>query len=147
MKLMKLKIGNKGFTLVEILAAIVILSITLIFFLPIFPKLVNWSNESQDELISSNLLSRIAEDVRKEPKIGEFLKGQIVSRCSLQEGYTDIPKESFSSNDKYKLNDKTPVIDLHICKHPTEDDFNLFRVKFEVTNNGRKSSSYTYYVN
>lgn len=146
----RFKLSNEGFTLVEILAAIVILSIAITFILPIFPKLLNWSNESESELVASNLLSRVADDIKEDNKILTFVKTPAIGipSCTLNPSdppkYISIPKGTSVEVDKYILNGKIFNVDMFICQSDKENKLNLVRVKIDISNEGRTISSYTY---
>lgn len=61
------KNAQAGFTLIEIITSIAVLVLVLIAFLPIFPQTMTWTQTAERELISGNLLGRVAQDVKANP--------------------------------------------------------------------------------
>lgn len=60
-------VNEKGFTLIEIITSISIIVLVLLVFLPLFPQTASWTKSAESELVSGNLLGRVAGDVRANP--------------------------------------------------------------------------------
>ncbi|WP_176555828.1 type II secretion system protein [Virgibacillus ndiopensis] len=130
----KTKKNSHGFTLIEIIASIALLGLIAAVFLPILPQMMNWSTHTDNELVSSNLLSRVASEV-KTVNITEFYDAKI-NNCSQNEGEDKFFK-------KYTLNNREYNATLSLCK---ENEVNLYRthIKIYTTNETLTSDSFTY---
>lgn len=54
-----------GFTLIEIITSLAVLSIIIVGLLPIFPQIMSWSSQSENHLTANHLLTRVANDVEQ----------------------------------------------------------------------------------
>ena len=63
---MKLR-NEKGFTLVEILAALTILGIVFISFMTIFPQMSNMNERTETKLITMNLAKKELRELKNNP--------------------------------------------------------------------------------
>jgi prepilin-type N-terminal cleavage/methylation domain-containing protein len=119
--------SNDGFTLIEIIASIAILGMIIVIFLPIFPQIMQWTNQADDELVASNLLGKIAYDIKEDSSL---YNSQPINECNLGEPFT---KEFMENRFKVKLT---------LCKEETVE---LYRTNIKIyLNNKLLSQSYTY---
>ncbi|WP_106496912.1 type II secretion system protein [Lentibacillus sp. Marseille-P4043] len=130
--------SNSGFTLIEIIASIAILGMVIAVFLPIFPQIMKWTVNTDNELVASNLLGQVAYDVKNASIIDQ--KTGTISICPT---YSSIKKSSLGNLSSYTLNDNDYSVKLHICK---EKDVDLYRTNIQIytATNKKVSESYTY---
>lgn len=134
---------KNGFTLVEIIASIVLLGVVIIAFLPIFPQMFIWSNSAEKELVASNLTAKVAQDIFENDEIAE--KGSSLSpsiSCELSE-YQSLEGVTLTYP---PLNDVNYTVELKACHTQKEKELGLTRVYFRITNdqNNRAVDSYAY---
>ncbi|WP_430784793.1 type II secretion system protein [Virgibacillus flavescens] len=132
------KINSSGFTLVELIASLAILSMVIAVFLPIFPQIVSWTKKADDELIASNLLSQVAHDVKELPDMDDL--------ASSIKGCPDVMKikdERLGDVSSYTINNQTYHVKVKICK---ESNVDLYRTNLLIFSSSNKmiSESYTY---
>lgn len=60
--------NEQGFTLIEVIAAMAILVLVLMAFLPVFPQTLAWAKSAESELVAGQLLGRVAHDIRMNPE-------------------------------------------------------------------------------
>lgn len=65
MKKIKLYLKKDGFTLVELLAAILLLSLVIIIFLNIFSNSINLSQKVEEKLTATNIAEKVLNTVRR----------------------------------------------------------------------------------
>ncbi|MFC3040118.1 type II secretion system protein [Virgibacillus xinjiangensis] len=141
------KLGNAGFTLIEIIAAVSLLAMVVAALLPIFPQIMSWSSQTGDELISGNLLDKAAHDLKHWDESGVELELAGLEAICPEE-------QEFHSLKEYELNGKTFVLDAGICEEVVtaegaEASMNpsgsLYRVNIRILSEGETTSeSYTY---
>lgn len=153
----KVKSPEGGFTLVEIIASIVLLGVVISVFLSIFPQMISWSNAAEKELVSSNYSARVAHEIYK----GENFDFEEVykkfpeagTECALD--LSNYEKVKVKGQEKYE-NEKTIggieyVVKMEACLDKEEGDkhekVNLMRVHFTITNdkNNFKMSSFAFF--
>ncbi|MEY2192665.1 prepilin-type N-terminal cleavage/methylation domain-containing protein [Neobacillus sp. BF23-41] len=89
--------NEKGVTLVELLASIVILSIILLSFLTFFTNSFQYNAISSDKMKATNIAREVQEEFKVNPEKNQELKNLILfSRSSTE---TTIPKSSYPKLD------------------------------------------------
>ncbi|WP_010651157.1 prepilin-type N-terminal cleavage/methylation domain-containing protein [Oceanobacillus massiliensis] len=133
--------SDRGFTLIEIIASIAILAIVIGSLVPFFPQVMAWTDVTEDELVSSNLVTNVSNNLQDEALNSEILS-YIDSNSILdcRNGYTSIPSiylEGFSSN---TFTDDGPelTLALDVCD---EDNLKLYRTKINIVNSKNRSIS------
>lgn len=124
---------KNGYTLVELLASITILTLVIGAFIPIFIQITEWTNKSEDNLVGANLLAEVANELKNNP---EAIANQEIASC----------RDHFSlihPYDSYELNGRKYNVNLQICQ---EELVSLYRTKIEVfsQDNLLIGESYTY---
>ena len=66
--------GESGLTLVEVLAALVILGIVFISFMTLFPQMTNFNTKTEAKLETMNLARKELDSVKSGPIPTEFLE-------------------------------------------------------------------------
>lgn len=128
-------LNRKGFTLIEVIAAISILAITMSILLPMLPQLLNWENKTKNEIVASNLLPQIVGDIKQIDSVTNFFNKEFQ--------FCNQPSREDVSFKEYEVNNLTYNTKLNICK---EADVDLFRTHITVlSSDGKKiTDSYTY---
>ncbi|RKQ29884.1 type II secretion system protein [Oceanobacillus halophilus] len=127
------KINSSGFTLIEIIASIALLGTIVAVMLPIFPQIMSWNQDSESELVASNLLSKVAYDIKNDEAILQFIKDEEIGVCG--EG---TPISYSYAEGEYK-------VELNICKE--QDSLNLYRTRIDIKLDNRPISQSFTYVN
>ena len=121
------KMNSGGFTLVEIIASIAILGLVIVAVLPFFPQIMSWTKSTEDQLVTSNLLSQVAYDLKNDSNLGTLEEGNLV----LAEKY------------KYTINEIVYIPEVVLSQSDEEQALNLFRAHIEISS----SNTYIYLVN
>ena|GEM_PF-2294467 len=131
-----------GFTLVEIIASIVLLGLVISVFMAIFPQMINWSNSAEKELVSSNLTARVAHEIYEGKYAGlketyELLNSDENKKknidCSV--GLSNYTPVKVTEEDSKHLEIYT--VSFKACldsDKTTEKTDSLMRVHFTITN-------------
>ncbi|MBD1223924.1 type II secretion system protein [Virgibacillus halodenitrificans] len=128
------QMNSSGFTLIEIIAAITILGIVIAVMLPIFPQIFSWSNMTEDELSSSNLLGQVAHDIKE-------LNIEQLPSCPSTKSLGEFGTYKAS----YELNNTTYTARVGVCQSENESALGLTRANIQIFQGGKKiSESYTY---
>lgn len=123
-----------GFTLIEIITSIAVIVLVLIAFIPIFPQTMLWSKTAETELVSGNLLGRVANDVRANTaalSLNTHVAG--TERKLTEEDFAFLPAY------------EQPV-DITVAY---DEEADMYRAFIEVLNaeGVRQASSYVYITN
>lgn len=136
----KMKKRENGFTLVEIIASIVILGILVVFLLPAFPNIMSGSSDAEDKMVTGNLLTKVVEDIENDSVLQSY-----VSSVEIPQGkYKMIPKEKTSSKGKYVVDGKAYKVILSIQQTKKEKEIGIVRTKIKITSPSEKESSETF---
>ncbi|WP_163971640.1 type II secretion system protein [Oceanobacillus halotolerans] len=128
------KLNSQGFTLIEIIASIAILGMVVAIFLPIFPQIMNWTNNTDDELTASNLLTQVSSEASDVVGNVDDLG---VQACPEDNSLSYDIGETFSK----AYDDYTAQLTV-ICK---ETGVDLFRTTIQIFSEDQLiSQSYTY---
>ncbi|GAA0447692.1 hypothetical protein GCM10008983_27190 [Lentibacillus halophilus] len=123
---------KNGFTLIEIITSIALLTMIIAVMLPIFPQILNWSSQSEENLTASNLLGRVASDAQEN---AGRLPLDDVPVCS--DGKKILPAKNLNALPSY-----TYSVKLNVCKEETVD---LYRTNIQIlSDNDQLAESYTY---
>ncbi|NEU29787.1 prepilin-type N-terminal cleavage/methylation domain-containing protein [bacterium LRH843] len=126
MKKFKATFNNKGLTLIELLASMVILSIVIIFFLSFFSQSIMLSVKVEDQLTTVNVAERIMNNVRKLPE-GDLDPGP----CGNE----------YKHEPSYEVNGKHYYPAVAICQSHEEKHLDLYRIHVKIyTNNDYNAS-------
>ncbi|AVQ99632.1 hypothetical protein OBCHQ24_11605 [Oceanobacillus iheyensis] len=125
--------NNSGFTLIEIIASIALLALVITLLLPILPQISQWTNNTENELTSSNLVGQVAYDVKND-RVEDWYPTP-VKECKGE--------EKGVSYKTYTLNNINYQSTIGLCK---EASVYLYRAEIKVygENNNLISESYTY---
>lgn len=140
MKISESQSSDAGFTLVEIIASIVLLGIIILAFMPIFPNMLNWSNASEKELVASNLSGKVAQTIYdRNQQFAEHLSGKNVPLCGKD--YTALVPDLLED-----LNGAINGTQYTVRWEACQDDLNLYRIHFVISNdqNKRTVDSFAY---
>ncbi|GKW46804.1 prepilin-type N-terminal cleavage/methylation domain-containing protein [Planococcus sp. NCCP-2050] len=114
--------NEKGFTLVEVLASLVIISIVLVSFMVIFGNTNRLAVTNSEKLVVINLADAYLERVKVNPN--EFINN-----------YPPAPPTSISNGKTlppYKINDKFYRITIDVSQNSSEVSLSLLNVKVSV---------------
>ncbi|MGM8212360.1 type II secretion system protein [Virgibacillus sp. W0430] len=134
--------NSVGFTLVELIVSITLISIVIVVLLPMFPQLLNWSKQTNEELVSSNLLDQFVFDLKNDESLRAYVDNSPnVANCeqsetpyALDEGYTTTV-----DNQRFK-----PT--LTFCQTEREKELNLYRGNVHVFANGEDLKNTYFYM-
>ncbi|MBD8068857.1 prepilin-type N-terminal cleavage/methylation domain-containing protein [Bacillus sp. PS06] len=123
--------NQKGLTLIELLASIVIISIIIISFLSVFSQFFIFSNKQEDKLTVINLAEKVLSDV----KDGE------ISALPTSSQPNPRPEELFTET----MNGKSYfvyVAKMNLAEHkPSELELGLSRVQIKIYSDKNVQSS------
>ncbi|MUV36832.1 hypothetical protein JNUCC1_00636 [Lentibacillus sp. JNUCC-1] len=122
---------ENGFTLIEIITSIALLAMVVAVMLPIFPQIMTWSQQSEDQLTSSNLLGQVMNDV-------ENIDLPNVPDCPGARTYGELG--SFST---YQVDGRTYTVKLDVCRE-TDVSLNRAKIRIFAPDGKRHSEKYTY---
>lgn len=141
--------SKNGFTLIEIIASITLLSIILIIFIPAFPKIMKGSIDTEHEMVAGNLLSTVVHDLQEASQnetttFAKYLtRTTNMKRCRTPETVPphDLPKEG-----RYQVAGETFTTNIALCQEEDERDIGLVRAQIEIISSDEKvlTHSYTY---
>lgn len=137
--------NNSGFTLIEILASVVLLTVVLSIFLSIFPQMANMNNRTGDNLDAANVGKELLvkmkklsyENITSETNLPIANTTYTNSTSNIQISGTYVTNNK-NYNVKFNLN-KTP--DVEINNSTTK----LRRFSIEILNNQNKNTLTTTY--
>lgn len=132
------KVDEKGMTLVEILAALVILGIVFVGFMMVFPQMTNFNEKTSTKLESMNETRNLLHEFKTLYTYEEF---------SEDNGYTDSNGMWIKTENTDKANEE---VEYKIHKTAslsgnTTEQSNLHLVEILIINNGKmKSKTFGY---
>ncbi|WP_165767874.1 type II secretion system protein [Virgibacillus indicus] len=145
------KINSNGFTLIEIIASIAILGLVIAVFLPIFPQMMSWSKNADNELVASNLLSQVANDIKENEVIFNDIKINLVEdhhyNCERNQTYS-IQRDALDTLPDYDLNKSSYDVAVEVCQSNEykEKELGLYRTHIKIqAGNPEKTISDTYF--
>ncbi|WP_226036522.1 type IV pilus modification PilV family protein [Aquibacillus saliphilus] len=119
MKKLKFHLNNNGFTLVELLAAITILSIVIISFLGFFSQSTLFSSKTDDKLTALNVAERILSEVKNDPTKIPYEPEYIEVNGKLY--FPDVTMPSAVDDDQEQREDKLGLNRIHVKIYTSED--------------------------
>ncbi|MFJ7826936.1 type II secretion system protein J [Psychrobacillus sp. NPDC096623] len=135
--------NTNGFTLVEILASVVLLTVVISLFLSIFPQMSNMNNRNGENLDAANAAKELLMLVKENYTLDDStnnLKGNILDFSISQNNTTSIIVEG-----TYKaLNDKIFFAEVKIEKNGAISNSkidNLYQVTIKVKNRQEDSKA------
>ena len=155
---MKTGKSEKGFTLIEILASISLITIIIIAVSTAFINYANFTKILENKLTSVHVAEKLVTEIKNNDELNDEL-AELLN--SLNEHNTDpdywaTPKQ-FSSDDLpnvlaiYELNNSQYKPTISICQSPDEDlgeeELGLYRVKINIANASGtdQASLFTYF--
>lgn len=125
--------NSYGYTLIELLASIVILATVVTFFIPIFSTIMKWSDQADEELIASNLLGKVLQELKVD---SEVFNASDIPYCQSGNSF----KKTYHS---YAIDEKVYQVDLLACQ---EEQVDLVRTTIQLfsSTNQLLRESYTY---
>ncbi|WP_280769704.1 type IV pilus modification PilV family protein [Salipaludibacillus daqingensis] len=159
--------GSQGFTLVETLAGLVIISIILLGFFSFFGQSLLFSSKAEDSYSSTNLVDKLVHEVKENDAIENYLQdydGPALG-CDNGQAFVSLPEDEAmipgfdmsqlnllsdgeSGDYYYRLNNKKYVAEFNICQTNDEKDLSLFRVYAKLKeSDGGGSSDMIHYLN
>ncbi|MEN1968219.1 type II secretion system protein [Lentibacillus sp. N15] len=125
---------QNGFTLIEIIASIAILGVVVVAVLPIFPQILSWTNNVDDELIASNLLDQITYELT-----------QSYANETAQETPSCSDNVSNAMQQAYTYQDDAYSAEMEMSQTEAEKQYGLYRIHINVYAAGQnKAVSDTY---
>lgn len=118
----------------------------IVVFLPIFPQILSWTNSIDEQLVASNLLGDVKQDVVKNNNLITYLDGESIPDCSGRL----LPVSDTDYQTNYTVNDTTFSVALTVCRSNKEAELGLYRTHLQLylKGNSEKVSSDTYiYLN
>ncbi|CAM5183022.1 hypothetical protein UACE39S_05325 [Ureibacillus acetophenoni] len=151
------KISNeKGFTLVELLVALTILSVIVFAILAIFAQYLNYSVNTGDKITATNLAEKVlyyvSEEIKEELEADETDPNDYDQFMELFTcGNAFLDKKKFLIEDPnlvregddyyYQVNNKKFFVDVEVCR---EDTFKyVVNVKMSILDNNVKRKIYS----
>lgn len=125
--------NKKGYTLVELLASITILTLVIGAFIPIFINIAQWNNKSEDNLVGANLVAEVAYELKNNK---DALAGLDIASCSDNFSF-------LNQYDSYEANGREYDVNLHVCQ---EEMVSLYRTRIQIfsQDNTLVGDSFTY---
>ncbi|WP_153732689.1 type IV pilus modification PilV family protein [Sporosarcina obsidiansis] len=120
--------NENGMTLVEILAALVILGIVFISFMTIFPQMNNFNNKTETKLVSMNLAKKELQEIKKD--------SSKLSEENKVEGTANLYKYSIGEKNQYECEvEYTETPDLN--KNSSDKSVALNKIQISVKKDGK----------
>jgi prepilin-type N-terminal cleavage/methylation domain-containing protein len=134
----KFPVNEKGLTLIEVLASIVLLSVVIVSFLSLFPQITQFNNVTEKNLQAA----AVAKEVRvlvKDQEI-DFMTPTLLGKLSTLT--PSITEDDITFTGIY--NSFTVNIIIDKSKEVSGEVQDLFQMKISVMNDANKEISYTY---
>src|SRR5690625_2349762 len=138
------KNNNKGFTLVELLAALTIVGIILIAFIPVFPQVLSWTDKNKSNLVTDNIAGYFINKFKDDQELQIFIQKQnTIPNCDNPDTSDVIYTDTESVQDViYEAN-------MTVCQDDViEEDLELSLYRIHLTvhpENDESSSIDTYF--
>ncbi|WP_138415505.1 type II secretion system protein [Aquibacillus sediminis] len=107
-----------GFTLVELLAAMTILGIVLIAFIPFFSQHANFVRITEDELTAINLADKVAQEMKENADSSFFVQASCDNPSEIESNHTEM------------INNKNYYVKIEVCQQ--DDVTSLYQAKIEI---------------
>ncbi|WP_179107140.1 type IV pilus modification PilV family protein [Sediminibacillus massiliensis] len=133
-----------GFTLIEILAAISLLGIVSIAFIPFFSNFAIFTNKAEDKLTAVNIADQTAYEIERDEQLEQILSTRAATAvCPATDS---VSLEETGITTQYTVNGKQYFPRLSICQSPEEKEADLYRAKVEIyrSNQDQPADSYLY---
>lgn len=137
--------NNSGFTLIEILASVVLLTVVLSMFLSIFPQMANMNNRTGDNLDAANVGKEVLVKMKK------LSYENITSKTNLPIANTTYTNSTsnIQISGTYVTNDKNYNVKFNLNKTPDVEINNsttkLRRFSIEILDDQNKNTLTTTY--
>lgn len=157
---MKTGKSEKGFTLIEILASISLITIIIIAVSTAFINYANFTKILENKLTSVHVAEELVTEIKNNDVLNDELAGLLNSLKEHNPDYWATPRQ-FSSDDLpnvlpnvlaiYELNNSQYKPTISICQSPDEDlgeeELDLYRVKIDIANASGtdQASLFTYF--
>lgn len=122
--------NERGFTLVEIIAAITLFGIVVFTLLPIFPQIIKWAGVADKELTGNNLSTKVVDDISHYKSdegslpIAKYIidEGLITTKCTPgSSSYMKLPNAVLDQLPEYKIDEQVYDVELAGCIYDGED--------------------------
>ena len=134
--------NEQGLTLIEVLASIVLLSIVIVFFLSLFPQIINFNKSTEENLQAAATAKEVRVLVKEELESMDTFPSKLsfTNERTLDDGV-------YSYNGKY--NDFEVVIELHdqpfVGDEPQKNEIRkLYKFKVSIEHSDTRILSKTY---
>lgn len=153
-------LNKRGFTLIETIAGLLIISIILLSFFSFFGQTLLFSSKAEESYSSTNLVDKLVHEVKENEAIQEYLEKNGTNACDDVSSLTlprdkdlfaddvgfemeqlDLLWDAESGNYYYPLNNKKYVAEVKICQNLDESELSLFRVQASLKESDDGGSS------
>ncbi|MGM0874442.1 MAG: type IV pilus modification PilV family protein [Bacillota bacterium] len=149
MQTYKQSINSKGFTLIEVLASIVILGIILITFLSFFSQSMMFSVKVEDKLSAANIAERILYEVKRTYTTSPNLIAELkdgTQACTASplatvsgNKFDSLVVEDVTGRYYYNVNDENYYTNITICQSVDEKELDVYRVHVEIYDDNQEN--------
>ena len=153
---MKTGKSEKGFTLIEILASISLITIIIIAVSTAFINYANFTKILENKLTSVHVAEELVTEIKNNDVLNDELAGLLNSLKEHNPDYWATPRQ-FSSDDLpnvlpnvlaiYDLNNSQYKPTISICQSTKEKELDLYRVKIDIADASGtdQASLFTYF--
>lgn len=120
---------SEGFTLIEILASIVILGIILITFLSFFSQSMLFSSKVEQNLSAVNIADRVLYEFKENIDASSLVKQSCPG--TTQTSLTFLPQDHTGQH-YYEVNSQKYYPTIIICQTNDEEQLNLYRTHVQI---------------
>lgn len=144
---MKTEKFEKGFTLIEILASISLITIIIIAISTFLINYANFTKILENKLTSVHVAEEIVTLIKNNDELAQLLNrtNEYNTGCSIpkQVPLSEIP----SVSNVYEVNNGQYKPTISICQSPDEEELDLYRVKVNIIdiNGNDQASLFTYF--
>ncbi|APZ48433.1 hypothetical protein BW721_01275 [Jeotgalibaca sp. PTS2502] len=138
---MKIGKSEKGFTLIEILASISLITIIIIAVSTAFINYANFTKILENKLTSVHVAEKLVTEIKNNGELAQLLN-------DTEEWGTDWAKVNLTSVPAYELNNSQYKPTISICQSTDkEKELGLYRVKIDIADASgtNQASLFTYF--
>ncbi|QII81241.1 prepilin-type N-terminal cleavage/methylation domain-containing protein [Jeotgalibaca arthritidis] len=147
---MKTGKSEEGFTLIEILASISLITIIIIAVSTAFINYANFTKILENKLTSVHVAEKLVTEIKDNNELAQLLNS--LNKNNTDPNYWATPRQ-FSSDElpnvlaTYKLNNSQYKPTISICQSPDEKKLDLYRVKINIADASGtdQASLFTYF--
>lgn len=137
---MKTGKSEKGFTLIEILASISLITIIIIAVSTFFINYANFTKILENKLTSVHVAEKLVTEIKNNNELAQLLNDT--------DGWdTDWATVELTSVSAYELNNSQYKPTISICQSTEEEELGLYRVKIDIADASgtNQASLFTYF--